>query len=93
VHNAQSLGIDLSAVDYIVLSHGHADHTGGLREVLRVKGDVEVIGHPDIWAPKYSRREGKKEKYIGIPFRREALENLGARFKLSKKRSASPIRS
>lgn len=84
-HNAQLLGIDLSSIDYIVLSHGHSDHTGGLREVLRLKGEVEVIGHPDIWAPKYSRRDNQEEKYIGIPFQREALENLGARFRLSKK--------
>lgn len=37
VHNAQLMGIDLSAVDRIVPSHGHVDHTGGLREVLRIK--------------------------------------------------------
>jgi len=36
VHNAQLMGIGLSKIDCIVLSHGHADHTGGLREVLRI---------------------------------------------------------
>ncbi len=55
VHNAQLMGIDLANVDKIVLSHGHRDHTGGLREVLmRMKKEVEVIAHPDIWASKYS---------------------------------------
>jgi 7,8-dihydropterin-6-yl-methyl-4-(beta-D-ribofuranosyl)aminobenzene 5'-phosphate synthase len=83
VRNAQLMGIDLSTVDRIVLSHGHADHTGGLREVLKIKGEVEVIAHPDIWAAKYTRRDGeKKEQYIGIPFSREELENQGARFNL-----------
>src|SRR4030043_286925 len=57
VHNAQLFGVDLRTVDRIVLSHGHRDHTGGLREVLlRMKKDVEVIAHPDIWALKYTRR-------------------------------------
>ena len=85
VHNAQLLGIDLSTIDRIVLSHSHADHTGGLREVLKIKGEVEVIAHPDIWAPKYVRRDGEKEEqYNGIPFSRMELESLGARFNLAK---------
>jgi 7,8-dihydropterin-6-yl-methyl-4-(beta-D-ribofuranosyl)aminobenzene 5'-phosphate synthase len=85
MHNAQLLGIDLPTVDRIVLSHGHADHTGGLREVLRIKKEVEVIAHPDIWTSKYTRRDKQtRERYIGIPFSQEELENLGARFNLTR---------
>jgi 7,8-dihydropterin-6-yl-methyl-4-(beta-D-ribofuranosyl)aminobenzene 5'-phosphate synthase len=85
VHNAQLIGIDLATVDRIVLSHGHADHTGGLREVLKIRGEVEVIAHPDIWALKYVHRDGEKEEqYNGIPFSRVELESLGARFNLAK---------
>lgn len=83
VHNAQLMGIDLATIDRIVISHGHADHTGGLRKVLRRRGKVEVIAHPDIWALKYARRDGETEEhYIGIPFSREELESLGAHFNL-----------
>jgi len=32
VHNAQLMGIDLSTIDQIVLSHGHVDHTTRLSE-------------------------------------------------------------
>jgi 7,8-dihydropterin-6-yl-methyl-4-(beta-D-ribofuranosyl)aminobenzene 5'-phosphate synthase len=85
VHNAQLMEVDLSTIDRIVLSHSHADHTGGLREVLKIKGKVEVIAHPDVWASKYTRRDGQKEEqYIGIPFSREELESLGARFNLTR---------
>ena len=85
-HNANTLGIDLNKVDKIVLSHGHYDHTGGLRQVLgRMKKEVEIIAHPDIWTAKYSRRKGKADRYIGIPFQREELESLGARFNLTTK--------
>ena len=82
VHNAQLMGIDLSSIDRIVLSHGHADHTGGLRDVLMVKGDVEVIAHPDIWAAKYVQRDQQPVQYNGVPFSREELESCGARFNL-----------
>ncbi len=83
VHNAQLMGIDLATVDRIILSHSHADHTGGLREVLKIKGEVEVIAHPDIWAAKYVQRDDEaEEQYCGIPFSREELESRGARFNL-----------
>ena len=85
VHNAQLMGIDLSTIDRIVLSHGHADHTGGLRDVLGIKKAVEVIAHPDIWDAKYVRRDSEAgEQYCGIPFSREELESRGARFNLTR---------
>ncbi len=82
VHNAQLMGIDLSTIDRIVLSHGHADHTGGLREVLKIKGEVEIIAHPDIWTAKYVERDQEGVKYCGIPYSREELESRGAHFNL-----------
>lgn len=83
-HNADLLGIDLSKINKIVLSHGHYDHTGGLRQILRrMRKKIEIIAHPDVWAVKYSRREGQEDRYIGIPFHRQTLESLGARFNLT----------
>lgn len=84
VHNAKLLGVDLSTIDRIVLSHGHADHTGGLRDVLKIKGEVEVIAHPDIWAARYVQRDQKEVQSCGMPFSREELESWGARFNLSR---------
>ena len=76
-HNAPRLGVDLAAVDKIVLSHGHYDHSGGLREVLAQTGKVEVIAHPDIFAAKFARY-GEQARYVGIPFSREAMEALAS---------------
>ena len=85
-YNADSLGIDLSKIDKIVLSHGHYDHTGGLRQILsRMKKEVEIIAHPDVWAVKYARRKGQADRYIGIPFQCQELESLGAAFNLTTK--------
>ncbi len=85
-HNAATVRFDLNQIDKIVLSHGHNDHTGGLRQILRkMKKEVEIIAHPDIWSAKYRCRQGEADKYIGIPFRRQKLESLGARFNLTTK--------
>jgi len=85
-YNADVLGIDLSKIDKVVLSHGHYDHTGGLRQILGKMGkEMEIIAHPDIWAAKYSRSQGQKDRYTGIPFQRQELERLGANFNLTTK--------
>ena len=82
--NADLLGIDLRKIDKIVLSHGHFDHTGGLQMLLsKIQKEVEIIAHPDVFAPKYSHPRGKPYRYIGIPYQRSLLESLGARFNLS----------
>lgn len=83
-HNAETHGIDLGKIEKVVLSHGHYDHTGGLRELLRrMRKRVEVIAHPDIWQPKYVRREEEPDRYVGIPFQRDELVSLGAAFRLT----------
>jgi 7,8-dihydropterin-6-yl-methyl-4-(beta-D-ribofuranosyl)aminobenzene 5'-phosphate synthase len=83
--NADALGIDLRRIDKIVLSHGHPDHTGGLRQVLqRIDKKIDIIAHPDIWAIRH-KHNPDGETYNGIPFQREALESLGAVFRLTAK--------
>ena len=93
VHNARALGVDLSGVSAVVLSHGHFDHTGGLLDVLRAIGrgrrEIEVIAHEAVFDLHYSvpqRRDGdgrpERPRYIGIPFSRAALESEGAVFRL-----------
>jgi 7,8-dihydropterin-6-yl-methyl-4-(beta-D-ribofuranosyl)aminobenzene 5'-phosphate synthase len=82
--NIEKLGIDPQNIDVIVLSHGHVDHTGGLRPLLlKMKKEVDIIAHPDVWSAKYLRRKNSPDRYIGIPYQRQELESLGARFILT----------
>jgi glyoxylase-like metal-dependent hydrolase (beta-lactamase superfamily II) len=41
-HNVEALGVDLTKLDFVVISHRHADHTTGLRDVLKVNPNVTV---------------------------------------------------
>ncbi len=45
-HNAQAKDIDLSKLDFVVMSHRHGDHMGGLTYVLKMNPGVK------IYAPK-----------------------------------------
>ena len=41
-HNVKALGVDLTKLDFVVISHRHADHTTGLKYVLSVNPSVTV---------------------------------------------------
>ena len=83
IQNAELLGIDLRNIDKLVLSHSHADHTGGLRDFLRRRDkEIEIVAHPDVFNLTYVGKNGKNN-FRGIPFRREELESLGAKFTLT----------
>ncbi len=67
--NAKRMEINLSEIDYIVLSHGHYDHFGGLLSVLKLinKMDLPVITHEDMFKTRRSARNGKTNLYEKFP--------------------------
>ncbi len=60
--NAQKMKIDLLDLDYIVLSHGHSDHTGGLYHIIQFFMEAiledtacrlpRLIAHPCCFYPR-----------------------------------------
>ena len=59
LRNAERLGIDLTDVDYVFISHGHSDHAGGLAAFLRMNSKAQVILSPHCLDRSfYSSRNG-----------------------------------
>lgn len=54
VENAKRMGLDLSEIDYIVLSHGHYDLFGGLEAAVKAinKTDLPIIAHESMFKPR-----------------------------------------
>ncbi len=70
--NAEKLGVDLAAVDFAVLSHGHYDHGGGLEKFLEINKTAPVYLSCFAFEPHYNGTE----KYIGLDVNLQDNERL-----------------
>jgi 7,8-dihydropterin-6-yl-methyl-4-(beta-D-ribofuranosyl)aminobenzene 5'-phosphate synthase len=43
LHNMKELNIDPGTIETIVISHAHADHTGGLSEILKINATAQLF--------------------------------------------------
>jgi len=64
--NAEKLGIDISGVNRVVLSHHHFDHGGGLARFLEVNKDAKVYLRSLPDGDCHFRALGILNRYIGL---------------------------
>jgi 7,8-dihydropterin-6-yl-methyl-4-(beta-D-ribofuranosyl)aminobenzene 5'-phosphate synthase len=81
--NAYKLGIRMTEIEALILSHGHYDHSGGAAEALKSSRSATVYAHPAAFARKFIRDSDGTARNIGMPFPsekaiRDALNRLVA---------------
>jgi 7,8-dihydropterin-6-yl-methyl-4-(beta-D-ribofuranosyl)aminobenzene 5'-phosphate synthase len=50
-HNVKALGVDLSKLDFVVISHRHGDHISGLNYLFHVNPTVKIYTPAEPWGP------------------------------------------
>jgi 7,8-dihydropterin-6-yl-methyl-4-(beta-D-ribofuranosyl)aminobenzene 5'-phosphate synthase len=64
--NASKMGVDLLAVDMVILSHGHYDHGGGIGTFLAVNQNAKIYIHKNAFQKRFSHSIFSQQKYIGL---------------------------
>ncbi len=75
--NAKALGIDLGAVDTVILSHGHYDHSGGILPFAEINDHADIymqaLATGDYYADDGPDAGDERFRYIGID---KSIRNL-----------------
>ncbi len=84
INNLKQLGKGIDAIDRIIISHGHYDHTGGLMAILKdTQRRMPVYLNEDAFIEKIALLKGPQgtvERAIGFPLSREDYESEGGDF-------------
>lgn len=76
IKNAQKLKIDLKDVSSLILSHGHYDHTGGIKRLLQINPKIKIFIKKEAFKAKFH----KKNEYIGIPKDLHIIKNFKTKY-------------
>jgi len=64
--NALKMGVDLAAVDIMILSHGHYDHGGGIQTFLTLNHTAKIYMQKNVFQNHFSHSIFSQQKYIGL---------------------------
>ena len=78
--NAEVLGLNISEIDFAVLSHGHRDHTGGLKHLIS-QTHCPIYLSENVYGKRFHSCRGDKGlRNIGTDL--ELLEKYSNRFRI-----------
>lgn len=66
IENANKMGVDLLNIDIVIISHGHYDHGGGLRDFLNLNDKARIYLNKGSFGEYYSENRFKVKRYIGL---------------------------
>ena len=76
--NAAKLGVDLSTIDFVIISHAHYDHTGGLKRFFEANSTARVYIKEQAKGRHYYYKLLFLKKEIGVD--QQLLEQYADRF-------------
>jgi len=78
-YNADALGLDLTTVEAMVLSHGHMDHFGGLEQLAERVGKkgIELVLHPTAFRTSRFIKVTEEIKIALPALKKERFDNAG----------------
>jgi 7,8-dihydropterin-6-yl-methyl-4-(beta-D-ribofuranosyl)aminobenzene 5'-phosphate synthase len=75
IDNADRLDIDLKNLDYVIISHGHCDHSGGFERLIKeINPDIKLYLGNGFFDKKYNLRQSGEYEYLGNPFDKSFLK-------------------
>lgn len=67
--NAAKLGVDLTQINFVVISHSHYDHAGGFPSLLKIVKPKKIYTGKNFWQEKFSKTDdGFKYRGAGFTF-------------------------
>ena len=67
LNNLEKLNFKANELDAIIISHGHYDHTGALKDICKLNSNIPVFIHPKAFIKRYSLHKDGSIHSIGIP--------------------------
>lgn len=83
-HNINAMGVDPETIDFVVISHGHYDHTEGVQWFCNNNHKAKIYIHRNAFKPTFGFEKGKLEEVsCGIRWTQNEFDEIRHRLILT----------